>query len=131
MIKSETEEIKQLVEQRLKAIRAKDAERATSTMSADFLLFDVVGQLQTKGAGAAKKRAEDWFSSFQAPIGFDIHDLQISASDGVAFGHGLNHVNATKLDGSPLTCGGERRCVTGRSTDVGRSPTSTTPFPSM
>ena len=75
----ETAEIRQIVERRVNAIRAKAAERATSMMAADYCLFDVVDPLQSKGANVAKSRAEEWFASFQAPFGYEIHDLQISA----------------------------------------------------
>jgi uncharacterized protein (TIGR02246 family) len=97
-----TVEIHKLVEQRLEAIRSKDVEQSTSMMTADYLLFDVVDPLQSKGASAARNRAKEWFATFQGPIGYEIQDLQISAGDGVGFSHGLNHVSATKLDGNLL-----------------------------
>ena len=102
MSEFETAEIRQLVEDRLEAIRAKDVERSTLMMTADYHLFDVVDPLQSKGASAASSRAQEWFASFRGPIGYEIHDLQISASNGVGFSHGFNHVSATKLDGNPL-----------------------------
>jgi ketosteroid isomerase-like protein len=102
MSEFETAEIRQLVIHRLEAIRAKDVERSTLMIAADYLLFDVVGELQSKGASTTRNRAKEWFASFQGPIGYEIHDLQISASDGVGFSYGLNHVTAMKLDGNPL-----------------------------
>jgi uncharacterized protein (TIGR02246 family) len=102
MSEMETAEIRQLVEHRLEAIRSRDVERSTSMMAADYLLFDVVDPLQSKGASAARNRAKEWFATFQGPIGYEIQDLQISAGDRVGFSHGLNHVRATKLDGNLL-----------------------------
>jgi ketosteroid isomerase-like protein len=98
----ETAEIGQLVEHRSAAIRSRDFERSTSMMAADYLLFDVVDPLQSKGAGAARNRAKEWFATFQGPIGYEIQGLQISAANGVGFSHGLNHVSGTKLDGNRL-----------------------------
>jgi ketosteroid isomerase-like protein len=98
----ETAEIRQLVEHRSAAIRSRDFERSTSMMAADYLLFDVVDPLQSKGAGAARNRAKEWFATFQGPIGYEIQGLQISAANGVGFSHGLNHVSGTKLDGNRL-----------------------------
>jgi uncharacterized protein (TIGR02246 family) len=95
-------EIRQLVEHRSEAIRSRDFERSTSMMAEDYLLFDVVDPLQSKGAGAARNRAKEWFATFQGPIGYEIHDLQINAGNEVGFSHGLNHVSATRLDGNPL-----------------------------
>jgi ketosteroid isomerase-like protein len=102
MSEMETGEIRQLVEHRSAAIRSRDFERSTSMIAADYLLFDVVDPLQSKGAGAARNRAKEWFATFQGPIGYEIQDLQISAANGVGFSHGLNHVSGTKLDGNPL-----------------------------
>jgi ketosteroid isomerase-like protein len=98
----ETAEVRRLVEHRLEAIRARDVERSTSMVAADYLLFDVVDPLQSKSAVAASKRAREWFATFRGPIGYEIHDLQIVAADGVGFSHGLNHVSATRIDGTSL-----------------------------
>jgi ketosteroid isomerase-like protein len=54
------------------------------------------------GAVAASKRAEEWFSTFQGPINYEIRDLRISAGGGVGFSHGLNHVSAIRKDGNRL-----------------------------
>src|ERR1700677_3075149 len=102
MSEFETAEIRQLVEHRSQAIRSRDFERSTSMMAADYLLFDVVDPLQSKGASAARNRAREWLATFQGPIGYEIHDLKINAGNEVGFSHGLNHVSATKLDGNPL-----------------------------
>jgi ketosteroid isomerase-like protein len=102
MSEFEVAEVRLLVDQRSEAIRAKDVARSTSMTTADYLLFDVVGPLQSKSAVAAGKRAEEWFATFRGPIGYEIHDLQIVAGDGVGFSHGLNHVSATKIDGTSL-----------------------------
>jgi ketosteroid isomerase-like protein len=66
------------------------------------LSFDVVDPLQKIGSDALRKRAEEWFSSFQGPIGYEIRDLGITAGDDMAFSHGLSHVSATKSDGGLL-----------------------------
>ena len=100
LAESEAGEIRRLVEKRLEAIRAKDAEGATSAAAPDVLLFDVVNPLQSTGANAEKSRAEEWFSTFQGPIGYEILDLQITAASEVGFSHGLNHASGTTKDGT-------------------------------
>jgi ketosteroid isomerase-like protein len=61
-----------------------------------------VNPLQQIGSDASRKRAEAWFSSFQGPIGYEIHELKITGGDDVGFAHGLSHVSATRTDGGPL-----------------------------
>jgi len=95
-------QIRALIDDRVKAVRAKDINRALSSMAPDILSFEVVNPLQQIGSDASKKRAEEWFSSFQGPIGYEIRDLSVAASDDVAFSHGLSHVSATRTDGGQL-----------------------------
>jgi ketosteroid isomerase-like protein len=95
-------QIRSLIEARIKAIRAKDIEGATGSISAEIMLFDVVGPLRYIGSDALNKRAATWFSSFDGPIGFEIRDLTIAADNDIAFSYGLNHVSATTIDGTKL-----------------------------
>lgn len=91
-----------LIDDRAKAVSDKNVNGAISGMAPDILSFDVVNPLQQMGSDASKKRAEDWFSSFEGPIGYEIRDLSITAGDNVAFSHGLSHVSATRTDGGQL-----------------------------
>jgi ketosteroid isomerase-like protein len=95
-------EIRALIDNRVSAVRAKEVETATVSLAPDVLLFDVINPLQYMGSDAVRKRLAEWFSSFQGPIDYEIRDLTIAASDGVAFSHGLNHVVATTIGGGKL-----------------------------
>jgi uncharacterized protein (TIGR02246 family) len=95
-------QIRRLIDDRAKAVRAKDVNGAISSLAPDILSFDVVNPLQHIGSDASKKRAEEWFSSFQGPIGYEIRDLRITAGETLAFSHGLSHVSATRTDGGQL-----------------------------
>ena len=95
-------QIRALIDSRVTAIRAKDIGAAMSHIASDVLMFDVVNPLQYIGSDASRKRAEEWFSSFQGPIGYEMCDLSITTGDDVAFSHGLNQVSAMKTDGNKL-----------------------------
>jgi uncharacterized protein (TIGR02246 family) len=95
-------QIRVLTDERTKAVRAKDVLGASSGIAPDVLLFDVVNPLQHIGSDASRNRAEEWFASFQGPIGYEIRDLDITAGDDVAFSHGISHVSATKTDGGKI-----------------------------
>jgi len=94
--------IRTLIEDRVKAVRAKDINGAMSNIAPDIRSFDVVGPLQYVGSDASRKRAEQWFSSFQGPIGHEVCDLSITTGDDVAFSHGLNRVIGTTTDGKKI-----------------------------
>lgn len=95
-------DVRQLMDENAKAVRAKDINTSVSNYSPDIVSFDVVNPLQKFGLAACRKRAEGWFSSFEGPIGYEIRDLSITTGDDVAFCHSLNHVNGTKTDGGEI-----------------------------
>jgi ketosteroid isomerase-like protein len=90
--------IRALIDDRVRAVRTKDIDGSTSSIAPDILVFDVVGPLQYGGSDAVRKRAEEWVSSFEGPIGFEVHNLSIATGDDVAFSHSLNRVSATKTE---------------------------------
>ena len=95
-------QVRALIDDRVRAVRAKDVNLAMAHVAASIVSFDVVNPLQSIGSDPARKRAEQWFSSFQGDVGFEIAELRIAAGDDIAFCHGLSHVNATKADGGKL-----------------------------
>ena len=95
-------EIRALMEEQARAVRAGDVEGSVSNYAPDVLLFDVVRPLQSVGSDAARKRLAEWFASIKGPIGYELRDLSITAGDDVAFGHSLNRVSATTTDGRKL-----------------------------
>ena len=98
----EEAEIRKLMDDQAKAVRAKDIAGSMSNYAPDIVSFDVVNPLQKIGLDACRKRAEDWFASFEGPIGYEIRDLSITTGDDAAFCHGLNRVNATRTDGGKI-----------------------------
>lgn len=95
-------ELRALIDARAEAVRAKDVDGALANVAPDVLAFDVVNPLRYRGADAARKRLEEWFSSFHGPIGYELRDLRIVAGDDVAFCHSLNQVRGTKTDGGEI-----------------------------
>jgi uncharacterized protein (TIGR02246 family) len=91
-----------LLENWASAIRAKDIDARMSNYAPNVSLFDVVEPLEYFGRDAIKQRAAEWFSTFDGPLGFEMHDLRISSDGDVAFSHSLNHISGTKTDGEKL-----------------------------
>jgi ketosteroid isomerase-like protein len=95
-------EIRKIIEDRMNAVRKKDVNRATECVAPNILLFDVVNPLQYSGSDMLRKRAEQWFSSFDGPIGFEVRELNIVAGDNAAFSHSLNRVSGKMMNGKDL-----------------------------
>lgn len=92
-------QIHALIDERVRAVREKDINALLSNHAPDILSFDVINPLQHIGADTVRERAEKWFSSFQSSIGYGIRDLNINASDEVAFCHYLYRVSGMLIDG--------------------------------
>ncbi len=92
-------QIRALIEDRVKAVHAKDIDRLMSKHAPDVLSFDVINPLHYSGSDTVRQRAEEWFASYQSPIGYEIRDLSITMGDDVAFCHYLYHVSGTLTGG--------------------------------
>ena len=95
-------EIRELLEQRAAATRAKKADGATALFSSDVVTFDVVNPIQRVGVESVRPRTQEWFSSFRGPIGYEMRDVNVSAGDDVAFAHLLYRVSGTLESGDEL-----------------------------
>jgi ketosteroid isomerase-like protein len=82
-----------------KAARAKDIDGVMSHYAPDVVAFDAIAALQFRGAAAYKKHWEAYFTLCSGPTTFEIHDLDITAQDDVAFGHYLIRCGGTGPDG--------------------------------
>lgn len=95
-------QIRALIEDRVKAVRAKDINGVMSNHAPDILSFDVVNPLQYTGSNTVRERAEEWFSWYQGPIGYEVRDLSITTGDDVAFCHYLYRVSGTTTEGGKV-----------------------------
>ncbi len=97
--KNDEAEIKRVIESGIEAFRARDIDGVMSIYAPELVSFDLVPPLRYVGAGEYRKRWEETFLSFQGPIDYEIHDLDITTGDDVAFGHSLNQLSGTMNTG--------------------------------
>jgi len=94
--------IHDLVEARAQAVRDKDVVALMSQYAPDVLQFDAIETMQNVGAEGVQKRAEAWFAGYPEGIGYETHDLSITAGEDIAFCHHLNHIVGTLTDGTEV-----------------------------
>ena len=97
-------QIRDLIYDWADALRAKDLNRIMSHYAPDILAFDAISQLQFKALDAYRKHWEACLSMCSGPSFFEIHDLDITAGDGLAFCHALNRCGGTGEDGQEKVC---------------------------
>jgi uncharacterized protein (TIGR02246 family) len=88
-----------LIDAWVQAIRAKDVNGVMSHYAADIVTFDLAPPLQYVGAEALRKNLQEWFATFRGPVGYEMRDLSITASDDVAFCHSRNRISGTRTNG--------------------------------
>lgn len=82
------------------ALRSKDVDGVISHYVTDVVQFLLAPPLQYAGTDSLNKKGlEEWFSSFEGAIDYEIRDLKITTSDDVAYCHSINHMGGTKKGG--------------------------------
>src|SRR5262249_16686933 len=92
-------EVQALINDWANALRHKDAAGVVSLQTDDFVHFSLGPPLRADGPD--RDGLEDWFSSWEGPIDYEIRDQTITAAEDVAFSHSLNRMRATTTDGEP------------------------------
>jgi ketosteroid isomerase-like protein len=83
-------EIRQAIEERIAAIRAKDADRAIACLAEDVVAFEMVPPLALPpGAARDAEGFAAWLAGFEE-VEVEIRDLRIEADGNVGFAHALH-----------------------------------------
>ena len=87
----------------------------------DVLTFDLAPPLQYAGREVIRKVLEDWFPTWDGPIGLEIRDLRVTADGHVAYCTSQQRMSGTKADGEKPNLWFARPCACKRSTAPGAS----------
>ena len=91
-------QIRVLLENWAKAVRAKNMDGALAHHTDDIVMFDVPMPLQSNGLEEYRKTWELFFAhSPGGPGSFDVTDLRITASETVAYCHALVRIFDSKV----------------------------------
>jgi ketosteroid isomerase-like protein len=92
-------EIRARIDGWTKAACGKDIDGVMPHYAPDVVAFDAIAALQFKGAEAYRKHWQACLEMCPGPTTFEIHDLDITARDDVAFSHYLVHCVGKGPDG--------------------------------
>ena len=70
--------VRELIEERVRAIRAKDVDVLMSHHAPDVLMLDALDPLRYEGSDAVRERAGQWLSLYQGPVGYEVRDLSVT-----------------------------------------------------
>jgi uncharacterized protein (TIGR02246 family) len=89
-------QIRQLMDEKAAAMRARDADAVVAQYTPDAVKFDLAPPLRKVGPEAQDVTGlKTWFSGFDGDIDFEIRDLSVTAGEDVAYCHSLNALTAT------------------------------------
>lgn len=91
--------IRQRVEDWTKAIRAKDLDGIMSLYAPDIVSFDIVPPLRYAGTERKRRAWQAALAAYKSPIGYEVHDLNVTADGDLGLAHSLNHVSGTLASG--------------------------------
>ncbi len=91
-------QIRQLVEDWTKALRAKDIDALMADYASEFVAFELAPPLRY-GADAYRNMNKEWLTTFKGPVGSEMRDLSITAGGDVAFCHCRHRISGARTDG--------------------------------
>lgn len=95
----EEEAIRALIDERVEAMRTRDAGRAVATLAPDVVGFELGPPLRLGAEQRDPAGLEAWFATWDGPIGVELRDLSIAVGGDVAYSHSLNRLSGTMKSG--------------------------------
>ena len=98
---SAEQELRDLIEERVRGVRAKDRDALAAQPADDVVTFDVLPPLNSRGSGPVLEHLDQWLDSYAGPIDYAVRDVRVTAEGELGFASFLYHVGGT------LKAGGE------------------------
>jgi ketosteroid isomerase-like protein len=95
-------ELRDLVEERVRAVRERDSATLAARPAKDVITFDVLPPLNSRGSQATVEHLQAWFDGYDGPIDYSAHDVQASAQGDLGFCSFLYHVGGTLKTGDQV-----------------------------
>ena len=96
-------QIRAIIYERVKGVKNKDVNALTINHAENAAIFDVLDPLYYEGVEAVRERSENWLSSYETEIGYEVCDLEITSGEDVAFCRYLYHVSGTLKAGGKVS----------------------------
>jgi ketosteroid isomerase-like protein len=95
-------ELREIVDERVAAVKAKDTAPLFERLHPEVVTFDVTTPLRNRGRDSVIERARDWFDGFTSDIGYDVHELAVSAEGDLGFCSFAYHVTGSVVSGDEV-----------------------------
>ena len=99
---SAEQELRDLVDERVRAVRERDSATLAARPTADVVTFDVLPPLNARGNEATAAHLREWFDGYDGPIDYAVRDVQATAEGDLGFCSFLYHVGGTLKSGGEV-----------------------------
>ena len=96
------QELRDLVDERVRAVRERDSATLAARPAEDVITFDVLPPLNSRGSQATVEHLRAWFDGYDGPIDYSAHDVQVRAQGELGFCSFLYHVGGTPKTGDQV-----------------------------
>lgn len=94
--------IRDLVAERVRAVKAKDPEPLAHQQADDIITFDVLPPLRSHGVDAVAAKTQSWFDGYDGDIDYDVRELAVTAAGELGFCSYVYHVGGTLVSGNAV-----------------------------
>jgi len=91
--------IRKRVEAWAEALCKGDIDAVVSAYAPDIVSFDIVASLRYAGIESKRRAWEKALAGYDGPIGYEVHELEVTAQGDLAFVYSLNRVSGTLAGG--------------------------------
>ena len=91
--------LRRRIDELAQAIRDKNVDHLMTYYASDVVVFDLRPPLDVLGADKYRQNFEQWFASFEGPLGFELINPRIVPGEGAAFYHYLGLITGTRPGG--------------------------------
>lgn len=96
------QELRDLVAERVAAVRAKDTAPLAARQAEDVVEFDVLPPLRSVGTEALVEKIQAWFDGYATDIDYSVHELTVAADGDLGCCWFVYHVGGTLASGDEV-----------------------------
>jgi uncharacterized protein (TIGR02246 family) len=96
-------ELRDLVDERVRAVRERDSATLAAHPAEDVITFDVLPPLNSRGSQATAAHLQAWLDGYDGPIEYFTQDVQVSAEGDLGFCSFLYHVGGKLKTGDQIS----------------------------
>ena len=88
-----------VIEAIAKAVREKDVDAMLAHCAPDIVIFDMLPPLKHQGRDAIQRLWKKTLAAFDAPVDYEVHQLELAVGEEIAFCRSLNRFGGARVGG--------------------------------